>query len=285
MGEPASANVMPLDRYKYRATAVQPEMTVPTDGSKIHKHRKKVKKEEEKKEMRDSSIDFAVTMMLPEHTQTTTVEKQVYSDEAKMRKARQPTIFQRIEAQKKWLETQEMELRRQALHQKMIDSMYEKEHNIEHKDNEDDFDLNFEAQDEDVFGVLDEPGTVIPRYPTLLSFLISMLFSGMEMDAHQVSARQCLLEIVAMKEKRFVRSRNTRRFYFKTKWTTRYKLALSLYFGGTGLSARAGYSEILPWLILAGGDVASNMALMVSLSASTNTAYLLCLYYFVVVQA
>jgi hypothetical protein len=238
------AETATIVRFKYRATAIQPELTNPTDGSKIHKNRKKVKKAEEPLVFRDSSIDFAVPMMLPEHTQEQRLVKQVFSDEVKMRKARQPTIFQRIEAQKKWLETQEMELRRQALHQKMIDTMYEKEHNIENAAAEDDHEMNFETTDDDVFGVLDEP--------------------GMEMDAHQVSARECMMEIVAMKEKRFARTRNTRRFYFRVKWSVRYKLALSLYFGGMGLSARTGYTEVLPWMVIGGSDVSSDMANMVS---------------------
>lgn len=239
-------NFVPIVRLKYRATAIQPELTNPTDGSNFQKNRKKVKKVEEPLVLRDSSIDFAVPMLLPEHTQVQRVVKTVFSDEVKLRKAKQPTIFQRIEAQKKWLETQEMELRRQALHQKMIDTMYEKEHNLENTDKDDDVDMNFETTDDDVFGVLDEP--------------------GVEMDAHQISARECLLEIVTMKEKRFARTRNTRRFHFHVKWTKRYKLAMSLYFGGMGLSSRTGYTEVLPWMLLGGSDVSSNMAQMISQS-------------------
>lgn len=245
------SNVQTIVRFKYRATAVQPELSNPTDGSKIHKNRKKVAKIEAPPVMRDSAIDFATPMMLPEHTQEMRIVKTVYSDEAKMRKARQPTIFQRIEAQKKWLETQEMELRRQALQQKMLDSMYEKEHNLDHpadqgKPEDDDMDMNLDAGDQDVFGVLDEPGH--------------------EMDQHQIAARQCMLEIINMKEKRFCRTRNTRRFYFRVKYMKRLRLAMALYFGVGGLSSRTGFTEILPWLLLSGADVASNVAEMVSQS-------------------
>ena len=229
-------------RVKYRSAPIMPEMG---EGKDIFKARRKKVKHVEVAGNRimDSAIDFEEPQMCPAFTQKSKIFKTVYSDEAKYRKATQPTIFQRIEQQKKWAEMQVMEQRRNALHQKMMDSLYEQLHNLkEAADTPDaDVDMSGAVEDADVFGVNDNHDTNIDQ-----------------------GARNAQLEIVSMKEKRFTKQRNTRDLYKDMKWGKRFQMAMSLSFGGNAGATRNEMTEILPWLFIGNATIASDMAVLVS---------------------
>lgn len=231
-------------RVKYRPAAVQPEMNEVSNDAFKPAARRKVKADA-KSEVRvmDSGVDFSTPTMFPGYTQRTTVCKVIYSDEAKYRTATTPTMFERVQAQKKWAEMQVMEARRNALHEKMLDTLYETANNLKNAgDSTQDLDLETGGgEDDDVFGVLDEK----------------------EMDIDQ-QARSMQLEIVGLKERRFTRSRNTKVAHVPVHWRSRYSLSIGLWLGHAS-ATRSGATEITPWLYLGSRDTASDMAGLVSM--------------------
>mmetsp|Transcript_80800 Transcript_80800/g.158644 ORF Transcript_80800/g.158644 Transcript_80800/m.158644 type:complete len:428 (+) Transcript_80800:159-1442(+) len=258
---------MSVVRFKYRQAAIQPELTVAKENASLSLAKKK--KVEEPDPYADlPKVNNDQTIFLATHTQVKRVEVLISSNEEAYRKKHYPTIEERIEKQKEWAGMQLREAKiaseREALKKAMELKVISERKKMDSREAAKRDGIPPPHEDEENV----EVDPMIPDEPlgpgglplTDIDAEDDTNALGGDGDAQGMNAEYAE-ELLDIKERKLLASRNTLMYHREWSRWERRKYAWKVQYGWMGKRDRD-LTEVLPWLLLGRREVSSNQSLL-----------------------
>lgn len=189
------------------------------------------------------------TIFLASHTQVKRQELWIQSNEEEYRRKHYPTIFERIESQKEWAKEQLREARFEAEREAIKMRI---DRTARHKNGEE---------------IPEEEDAILEDIENQLQLISAEDEREMEVNKKKITFQEYANQVLEIKEKKVLSTRNTDHFHKHYTLWERRKLALKISFGYTGKKEKGleDCTFILPWLIIGRRETASNMQLLLKM--------------------
>jgi hypothetical protein len=245
-------------RVKYRSKAVQPQLNEPGEESFIPNKKVKPVEVDPYGDVRRYTHDDPV--FLTSHTQITRVETVIVSDEEAYRRNHYPTVYERIDIQKEWAKEQLKEAKlaaeREALKKQMEQNLINERR---------------AAGDKTVPPIVepekqyDEDGNEKKQIPIERDEL-DQEEDEMNNQVVDINDAAYAEELMNIKERKLLASRNTTMYHKESTVSENRKLALKTWFGY--IEKDKDLTPVLPWLLLGRKEMAGNLQALLRLGVT-----------------
>lgn len=192
------------------------------------------------------------TIFLASHTQIKRQEIWIQSNEEEYRRKTYPTVFERIETQKEWAKDQLREARfeaeREAIKMK-IDRAVRQKAGVP---------------------IPEEEDAILEDIENQLQLISAEDEREMDMNKKKITFQEYANQVLEIKEKKVLSTRNTDHYHKTYTLWERRKLAIKISMGYTGKKEKGleDITYILPWLIIGRKEVSSNMQMLLKLDVT-----------------